>query len=197
LSKGVETWSKGLAKGKIAAVLIILIIGGTAGYFFYRNYAQGTVTLSITDPPSNQNGNNPHYNSTILHVYVTFLGIDIHQAGFGSTNDTGWNTIVGPPMTIDMLSVLTTSRTVATTNLATGSYDQLRFPISTAIVTFSTIGNVTYTVPSSTLKVTITGGGFQSSPGTNVQLLLTISFNDAEIMAMNGHLTPHTTATVT
>ena len=186
-----------MAKGKIAAILIILIIGGTAVYFFYRNYAQGTVTLSITDPPNNQNGNNPHYNSAILHIYVTFLGIDIHQAGFGSTNDTGWNTIVGPPTTIDMLSVLTTSRTLATTNLATGSYDQLRFPISTAIVTFSIIGNVTYTTPSGTLKVTITGGGFQSSPGTSVQLLLTISFDNSEIIAMNGHLTPHATAAVT
>jgi hypothetical protein len=186
-----------LANGKIAAILIILIIGGTTGYFFYRNYAQGTVILSITDPANNQNVNNPHYNSTILHIYVTFLGIDIHQAGFGSTNETGWNTIVGPPTTVDMISVLTTSRTLATTNLATGSYDQLRFPISTAVVTFSTIGNVTYTVPSSTLKATITGGGFQSSPGAKVQLLLTISFDDAEIMAMNGHLTPHATATVT
>jgi hypothetical protein len=96
-----------------------------------------------------------------------------------------------------MLSVVTTSRTLAITNLATGSYDQLRFPISAAIVTFSTIGNVTYAIPSGTLKVTITGEGFQSSPGTNVQLLLTISFNDAEIVAMNGHLTPHATAAVT
>jgi uncharacterized protein DUF4382 len=183
-----------LAKGKIATVLVILIVGLIAGYFFYHDYAQGSVTLSITDPPAN--GGNQHYNSTILHIYVTFVGFQIHQAGVGSTNDTGWHSLVGLPTTIDMLSVLTTSRTLATANLATGSYDQLRFPIPTAIVTFSTVGNVTYTVPSSSFKVSITGGGFQSSPGTHTQLLLTISFNDAEIVAMNGMLTPHATATV-
>jgi hypothetical protein len=181
-----------LAKGKIAAVLVILIVGLTVGYFFYHDYAQGSVTLSITDPP----GGNHHYNATILHIYVTFVGFQIHQAGIGSTNDTGWHSIVGLPTTIDMLSVLSASRTLATANLATGSYDQLRFPISTAIVTFSTIGNVTYAVPSNSLKVSITGGGFQSSPGAHTQLLLTISFNDAEILAINGMLTPHATATV-
>jgi len=184
-----------LGKGKIATVLVILIVGLTAGYFFYHDYAQGSVTLSITDPPGG-NGGNPHYNSTILHIYVTFVGFQIHQAGIGSTNDTGWHSIVGLPTTIDMLSVLATSRTLATANLATGSYDQLRFPISTAVVTFSTVGNVTYTVPSGSFKVSITGGGFQSSPGTQIKLLLTISFNDAEILAMNGMLTPHATATV-
>jgi hypothetical protein len=186
-----------LAKGKIAAILIILIVGGIASYFFYRDYAQGSVTLSITDPPQSQTGNSPHYNSSILHIYVTFLGIGIHQVGFGSTNDTGWSTIVGPPLTVDMISVLTSSRTLATINLATGSYDQLRFTASTAIVTFSTVGNVTYTMPSGSLKVSISGGGFQSSPGTRTQLLLTVSFDSAEILAMNGQLTPHATATVT
>ena len=185
-----------MAKGKIAAILVILIVGGTAGYFFYRDYAQGSVTLSISDPPANPNGNSPHYNSSILHIYVTFVGIEIHQAGIGSTNYTRWYSIVGLPTTIDMFSVLSTSKTLGTTDLATGTYDQLRFPVSTAIVTFSTIGNVTYTIPSSSLKVSITGGGFESSPGTRTQLLLTLSFSNAEILAMNGQLTPHATATV-
>jgi len=184
-----------LAKGKIATVLVILIVGVIAGYFFYHDYAQGSVTLSITDPPGG-NGGNPHYNSTILHIYITFVGIEIHQAGIGSTNDTGWHSIVGPPTMVDMLTILNNSRTLASTNLATGSYDQLRFTVSTAVVDFSTVGNVTYTVPSGSLKVSIVGGGFQSSPGTQTRLLLTVSFNDAEILAMNGHLTPQATATV-
>ena len=185
-----------MAKGKIAAVLIILIIGVVAGYFFYHDYVQGTVTLSITDPPGGSQGSNPHYNSTIQHIYVLFTGIDIHQTGLGSTNDTGWYPIVGAPARVDMLSVLNSSKTMASVNLPTGTYNQLRFPIATVTVIFSTIGNVTYLVPSDSLKVSITGGGFQSAPGTRTQLLLTISFNDAEILAMNGHLTPHATATI-
>ncbi len=175
---------------------MILIIGAIAGYYFYRDYAQGTVTLNITDPPGG-NGSNPHYNSTILHIYLLFTGIDIHQSGIGSTNDTGWRAIVGSPTTVDMISVLTSSKTFASVNLPTGTYDQLRFPAATATVTFSTIGNVTYILPSDLMRVSISGGGFQSSPGTRTQLLLTISFNNAEILAMNGHLTPHATATIT
>lgn len=186
-----------MAKGKIAAVLAILIVGGSAGYFFYHDYAQGIVTLNISDPPQAQNPSGQHYNSTILHIYITFTEIDIHQAGIGSTNDTGWYSLVRTPTTVDMLSVLNGQRTLATSNLATGQYDQLRFPVSAAIVTYSTIGNVTYKIPSSSLKVTISSGGFQSSPGSRTNLLLTISFNDNEILAMTGNLTPHATATAT
>jgi uncharacterized protein DUF4382 len=185
-----------LAKGRIAAVLAILIVGGMAGYFFYHDYAQGTVTLSISDPPQLQNANSPHYNSSILHIYVTFTEIDIHQAGFGTTNSTGWYAVVKSSTTVDMISVLNTPRVLASTNLATGLYDQLRFPVSKAIVTFSTIGNVSYTIPSSSLKVSITGGGLQSSPGIRVNLQLTISFSDTEILAMTGYLTPHATAQI-
>jgi len=174
----------------------MLMIGGVAGYLFYHDYAQGTVILKITGPPGSVNGNSQHYNSSILHIYVTFTGIDLHLGGFGSQNSTGWMAIVGVPTTVDMISVLGATRTLGSQNLPTGTYDQLRFPVSTAIVTFSKIGNITYSVPSNSLKVGILGGGFQSAPGTHVNLLLTISFNDNEIMAMNGNLSPHATAQV-
>ena len=173
------------------------MIGGAASYFFYYDFAQGTVTLAIDDPPSSQNGHSQHYNSSILHIYITFAEIDVHLGGFGSQNSTGWYPILTSPTTVDMISILTTSRTLGARNLPTGTYDQLRFPVSTAIVTLSNAGNVTYSIPSDSLKVSITGGGFQSSPGTHVTLLLTLSFNSNEIIAMNGHLTPHTTAQVT
>ncbi len=185
-----------MAKAKIATVLAILTVGGMAGYFFWHDYAQGTVTLSISDPPQLQNGNNPQYDSSILHIYITFTEIDVHQAGFGTTNSTGWYALVRSPTTVDMISALNNPRTLASTNLATGTYDQLRFPVSTAIVTFSSTGNVAYTIPSSSLKVSITGGGFQSSPGAKVNLQLTMSFSNSEILAMNGNLTPHASAQV-
>jgi len=188
---------KVLAKAKIAAVLAILIIGGIAGYFFYHDYAEGIVTLSIIDPPSAQPGNSLHYNSSILHIYVRFSEIDIHQVGLGTTNSTGWYSVVGSPVTVDMISVLNAPRTLGSANLATGTYDQVRFPVSTVIVTISMVGNVTYSIPSDLLRVSITGGGFQSSAGVRANLLLTVSFSNSEILAMNGRLTPHATATLT
>lgn len=188
---------KVLAKAKIAAVLAILIIGGIAGYFFYHDYAEGIVTLSIIDPPSAQPGNSLHYNSSILHIYVRFSEIDVHQVGLGTTNSTSWYSVVGSPVTVDMISVLNAPRTLGSANLATGTYDQVRFPVSTVIVTISMVGNVTYSIPSDLLRVSITGGGFQSSAGVRVNLLLTVSFSNSEILAMNGRLTPHATATLT
>jgi hypothetical protein len=97
---------------------------------------------------------------------------------------------------VDMISILSIAKTLGSARLATGTYDQLRFPVSTAVVTFSNLGNVTYSIPSDSLKVLITGGGFQSSPGSSVNLRLTLSFSSNEILAMNGGLTPHATAQI-
>ena len=186
-----------MAKGIAVVILIILIIGGIAGYLFYTRYVQGSVTLSITDPPQVSPGNGHQYDTSILHIYLTFSMVQIHQGGLGNPSNNTWTTIVGSPKTVDMISVLTSTRVLGSTRLSTGTYDQLRFPVATATVTFSNIGNVTYIVPSDSLKVSIAGGGFESSPSSNLNLLLTISFNDNEILAMNGHLTPHASAQLT
>ena len=183
-----------MAKSTAAVILAILIIGAISGYFFYTRYVQGTVVLSITDPPQVQLGSGQQYDPSILHIYLTFATMEIHQAGFGNSSNNGWYAIAGSQKTVDMISVLTTAKTLGSARLSTGTYDQLRFPVSSAVVTFSNIGNVTYSIPSDSLKVSITGGGFQSSPGTTVNLRLTLSFNSNEILAMNGRLTPHATA---
>ena len=187
---------KAMAKGTAAVILVILIIGAVSGYFFYTRYLQGTVVLSITDPPQVQPANGRQYDPSILHIYLTFAAIEIHQGGFGNSSNNGWYTMIGSQKTVDLISVLTTAKTLGSTRLSTGTYDQLRFPVSAAVVTFSNLGNVTYSIPSDSLKVSITGGGFQSSPGTTVNLRLTLSFNSNEILAMNGHLTPHATAQI-
>ncbi len=184
-----------MAKSTAAVILMILMIGAVSGYFFYTRYVQGTVVLSITDPPQVQ-ANGQQYDPSILHIYLTFATIEIHQGGFGNSSNNGWYAMVGSQRTVDMISVLNNAKTLGNTRLVTGTYDQVRFPVSTAVVTFSKLGNVTYSIPSDSLKVSITGGGFQSSPGTTVNLRLTLSFNSNEILAMNGHLTPHATAQI-
>jgi hypothetical protein len=185
-----------MAKGTAAVILVILIIGAVSGYFFYTRYVQGTVVLSITDPPQAQPANGQQYDPSIIHIYLMFATIEIHQGGFGNSSSSGWYAIVGSQKTVDMISILTTTKTLGSARLSTGTYDQLRFPVSAAVVTFSNLGNVTYSIPSDSLKVSITGGGFQSSPGTTANLRLTLSFNSNEILAMNGHLTPHATAQI-
>jgi Domain of unknown function (DUF4382) len=185
-----------LAKGTAAVILVILIIGAVSGYFFYTRYVQGTVVLSITDPPQVQPSGGQQYDPSILHIYLTFTRIEVHQGGIGNPSNSTWYAIVGSQKTVDMISVLTVSKILGSAKLGTGTYDQLRFPVSSAVVTFSNIGNVTYTIPSGSLKVSIAEGGFQSSPGNTANLRLTLSFDNSEILAMNGQLTPHATAQI-
>ncbi len=185
-----------MAKGVAAVILVILVIGAVSGYFFYTRYVQGTVVLSISDPPQAQPGSGQQYDPSILHIYLTFTRMEIHQGGLGNPSNSSWYVVIGSQKTVDMISVLTVAKTLGSARLATGTYDQLRFPVSSAVVTFSNFGNVTYTIPGDSLKVSITGGGFQSSPGATVNLRLTLSFDDNEILAMNGHLTPHASAQI-
>jgi hypothetical protein len=187
---------KAMAKCTAAVILVILIIGAISGYFFYTRYVQGTVVLSITDPPQAQPGNGQQYDPSILHIYLTFATIEIHQGGLANPSNSSWYAIAVSQKTVDMISVLTVAKTLGSARLATGTYDQLRFPASAAVVTFSNLGNVTYSIPSDSLKVSISGGGFQSSPGNVTNLRITLSFNNNEILAMNGHLTPHATAQI-
>jgi len=185
-----------MAKGTAAIILVILMIGVVSGYFFYTRYVQGTVVLSISDPPQAQPGSGGQYDPSILHIYLTFARMEIHQGGLGNPSNSSWYPIVGSQKTVDMISVLTVPETLGSARLATGTYDEFRFPVSAAVVTFSNLGNVTYSIPSDSLKISITGGGFQSSPGTTLNLRLTLSFDNNEILAMNGHLTPHATAQI-
>jgi hypothetical protein len=76
-----------------------------------------------------------------------------------------------------------------------GKYDSFRFNVTGVTVDFVN-GVASYNVPSGTLKVPVTNGGFQITATGSVTVLLTLSFNNREILAMNGHLTPVAKAAV-
>src|SRR5207253_9305054 len=76
---------------------------------------------------------------------------------------------------------------------------QIRFaPVQWTSVTVSFLGkpSVMYNVPSGTLKVPVINGGFQITAASSVTVQLTLSFNNSEILAMNGNLAPVATAKV-
>ncbi len=124
----IDLLGKPLSKGPIAVILAIIIIGSIAGYLFYTNYVQGTVTLTITDPAQAQSS--------------------------------------------------------------------LRFNVTSVTVSFLGKPSVVYNVPSGTLKVPVINGGFQITAASSVTVQLTFSFNNSEILAMNGYLAPVATAKV-
>ena len=190
----VELLGKPLSKGPIAVILAIIIIGSIAGYLFYTNYVQGTMTLTITDPAQAQPGNSQQYDPSITHINVAFSQFQAHLAGQGDSS--GWQTVKVSPQTIDMVKVLSLSQVVGKVPLPAGKYDSLRFNVTSVTVSFSGGTTASYTVPSGSLKVPVTNGGFQITATSSVTVQLTLSFNNNEILVMNGHLTPVATAKV-
>src|SRR2546428_14160768 len=99
-----------MAKGTAAVILAILVIGAISGYFFYTRYVQGTVVLSITDPPQVQLDSGQQYDPSILHIYLTFTTMEIHQGGFGNSSNNGWYAVVGAHSKSDMIFVLSSPK---------------------------------------------------------------------------------------
>lgn len=183
-----------MSKSPIAVVLAIIIIGSVAGYLFYTDYVQGTMTLTITDPAQAQYGNSQQYDGSITQINVAFSQFEVHVAGQGDSS--GWQSIKISPQTIDMMRILSVSQVAGKTPLPAGKYDSLRFNITSVTVIFSGKPSAMYSVPSGSLKVPIVNGGFQISATSTVTVQLTLSFNSNEILTMNGHLTPVATAKV-
>jgi Domain of unknown function (DUF4382) len=183
-----------LSKGPVAVILAMIIIGAIAGYFFYTSYIPGTLTLTITDPAEAPPGNSQQYDPSITHIYVTVSGFQVHIAGQGDAS--GWNSIPISTQTIDMINVLNVSKELGTMKFSAGKYDILRFNVTAVTVNFVSIASASYTVPSGSLKVPVTNGGFQITATSSVTVLLTLSFNSQEILAMKTHLTPVAKAAV-
>ncbi len=184
-----------MSKGPVAVILAIMIIGAVVGYLFYTDYVEGRLVLSITDPALVPPGNSQQYDPSIAHIYVTVSQFQLHVAG--QANDSGWKTVTVPQQSIDLMTVLSTSKILGSVKLSTGEFDDLRFNMTNVRVDFSTGASATYVVPSGSLKVAITNGGLQITPTGSVTLLVTLSFRNSEILAMNGHLAPVGTAKVT
>lgn len=183
-----------MSKGPVAVILAIIIIGSIAGYVFYNNYIPGTLTLTITDPPQAPPGNSQQYDPSVTNIYVSVSGFQIHAAGQG--NASGWSPMQVSTQTVDMITVLISSKVLGTMKLSAGRYDSFRFSVANVTVNFASGTSATYAVPSGILRVPVTRGGFQVTATSSVTVLLTLSFNNRDIMAMNGHLTPVAKATV-
>ena len=177
------TPKRGKKKIVLALVLVLVVVGGVVGFLFY---APSNVQISIRDPPQQP------YDPSITGIFVTFT-IDVHSANAGS--DSGWHTIT-TGATVNLFTVLNASKVLGKASLPAGKYTELRFNISKVIVTISG-GNVTYTIPSGSLKIPITGAGAQAYGALTVNVELDLSFKTSEILNPTLTLNPVATAKVT
>ena len=192
--KRIDPLGKALTKGPVAGILAIIIIGSVAGYVFYTNYVPGTLTLTITDPALAPPGSAQQYDPSITNIYVAVSGFQVHIAGQG--NASGWNSMPVSTQTVDMITVLSGSKVLGTMKFSAGKYDSFKFNVTGVTVSFASGTSANYTVPSGILKVPVPNGGFQITATSSVTVLLTLSFNSNEILAMNGHITPVAKAAV-
>ncbi len=167
----------------LALVLVVVIIGAIVGFLFY---GPSSLQLRIKDPPQSP------YDSSISAIYITFTSIEVHTANAG--NNSGWHT-VSTGATVNLFTVLNASSVLGTSSVPAGKYTELRFNISQVVVTIGGV-NATFTVPSGSFKVPILNGGFMAYAAVTVNVELDLSFNNNEILTLNGHLTPVATAKV-
>ena len=179
------TPKRGKRKIVLALALVLVVVGGVVGFIFY---APSNVQISIRDPPQQP------YDSSIAAIDVTFTSIEIHSANAGSAS--GWHTITMGG-TVNLFTVLNVSKVLGSASLPAGKYTELRFNVSKVIVTISGV-KVTYTIPSGSLKIPITGTGAQAYGALTVNVELDLSFRNSEILSNpTMTLNPVATAKVT
>ena len=107
---------------------------------------QGQLDVLLTDPPTVPSG--------VTAVYVTYSNVAVHVSGAG--NQTGW-TNSNTSGSLDLMKLVNVSTTIAAVKVTTGFYNELRFNISSAEVTYNG-KNYTAFVPRAEINVAIPGG---------------------------------------
>lgn len=127
------------ADKRLAITVLAVILLATTALFIIRcgggstpttstMTTTGTVTTSLSDPPSCASPNGP-----FAHVWVTITKVMAHISSSAGPNDNGWVTLLdltGAPKQIDLLSLASTTCLLtqlgSTSGLPPGNYQQIR-----------------------------------------------------------------------
>ncbi len=172
--------NKVVLSAAIAAIVAVALIGAAIfipGAGIFRTTSQtGTLGVQLTDPPIVPAG--------VTDVYINYSEMAVHVAGAG--NYSGWYQIA-PAGEIDLMSVLSTSITLGSSQVKTGTYNALGFNITSATVTVSGQNQSAF-ISSRHLIVPLVGGvqvGSGASEGILVDLSPTV------LAVMNGTQTAY------
>ena len=149
-SKGVALLALGIAA--------MVILGGAGAYLLTReDAATGRIVIYVKDAPADW-----------THINVTFSAVKIHQAGLGDDNETAdndsddnatdeddgeWITITLEQQTIDLTAFVNVSALLASGNISTGKYTQIRIVVDSVTGTIVNGTHVEFKVPSGVLKI--------------------------------------------
>jgi len=109
----------------------------------------GTLTVLLTDPP--------HVPAGVTAVYVDYSALAVHVSGAG--NKSGW-TRLSNSGTIDLMSTVNFSQTIAAVKVSSGTYNALSLNVTSSAVTYNG-KNYTAFVVGGYVFIPIAGGGVQ------------------------------------
>ncbi|MHB8568457.1 MAG: DUF4382 domain-containing protein [Nitrososphaerales archaeon] len=143
-----------LVSGLLAILVAAALIGATVGTgvlnskstsvttssLSQSNYSQtttnstgqpsGSLAVLMTDPPTVPTG--------VTQVYINYTNLAIHVGDAG--NNTGWVKL-NSSGSIDLMSIINVTQTIALANVTTGLFNGIAFNVSSALVTY---GNTNY-----------------------------------------------------
>jgi len=156
---------KKMATYGVAGILVASII--ITSMQVHLSSATGTLTILVTDPPEW---------GEATQVYVNITGIAIHRAD--EAEESGWTLLPMPDgrqyLEVNLTDVLETEAVLLDAGLATGTYNILRFNISSAIVTVDGSNETDVKVPSGRITLTIIQGGVTIESNHQSKLLVDI-----------------------
>ncbi len=160
-----------LKRGVIAAIVVVIVVIATIGAVLALQSPQGTVSVYVKDPPAEWS-----------HVNITFSTVEIHPAS-STDNNSGWITLKIVNGTIDLVRLTNASSILASSNVATGKYTQIRIVVSSATGVMTNGTNVTFKVPSGELRTT---HPFNVTSGQTSKLTLGFSLQQSIIETGQG-----------
>jgi len=110
--------------------------------------SQGVLTIMLTDPPK--------LPPDVTAVYITYDGFSLHIAGAGG--ESGWVPVPNVKGTIELTGLVNVSQTIASVPIEKGKYNQIRFNVTRALVTYNG-KNYTAIVRTEMLTIKIEEGG--------------------------------------
>src|SRR5487761_1483929 len=86
----------------------------------------GTLSVMLTDPPTVPTG--------VTALYINYNNVQVHISNAG--NNSGWTTLSGSGQ-LNLMSMIDVSQTIATSNINSGTFNAIRFNITSAAVTYN------------------------------------------------------------
>ncbi|OGQ99868.1 MAG: hypothetical protein A2511_15820 [Deltaproteobacteria bacterium RIFOXYD12_FULL_50_9] len=166
--------------------LLGLILFGCSGNHSDSNTQPGTLSVSLTDAPSNG----------FDAVNVTVQKIRVHQSSSATDNDTGWSDItLTPARKINLLNLSNgVLDSLGQTSLPAGHYTQLRLVLSAntgtglenSVVLSGTTTEITLDTPSAVQSGIKLVHAFDVAPGQQIDLLLDFDALKSVVKRGNG-----------